>query len=285
MTKKNTKESFESQFKDKIIVITGSTQGSGAETAKLLAMRGAKGITICGRNVKNGKSVKKEIELLGAECIYIKADLEKLKDCRKIISQTLKRFGTINSLINCAAYTGRGTILSTTPKEFERMFNVNTRAPFFLMQEVIKIMIKHKVKGTIAHILSVAAYSGMPFLAAYSPSKAALGIMIKNVANAVSGHQIRVNGINLGWTDTPAEHDVQKKYHNAKKDWLKKAEKKVPFKRLSKPMDVARMLAFLCSDESGLMTGSLIDFDQTVVGWHSYSAYETKILDDSLLGE
>ena len=125
----------------------------------------------------------------------------------------------------------------------------------------------------------------MPFLAAYSPSKAALGIMIKNVANAVSGHHIRVNGINLGWTDTPAEHDVQKKYHNAKKDWLRKAEKKVPFKRLSKPIDVARMLAFLCSDESGLMTGSLIDFDQTVVGWHSYSAYETKILDDSLLGE
>ena len=285
MTKKNTKESFNSQFKDKIIVITGSTQGSGAETAKLLAMRGAKGITICGRNVKNGKLVKKEIKLLGAECIYIKADLEKLKDCKKIISQTLKRFGTINSLINCAAYTGRGTILSTTPKEFERMFNVNTRAPFFLMQEVIKIMIKLKVKGTIAHILSVAAYSGMPFLAAYSPSKAALGIMIKNVANAVSGHQIRVNGINLGWTDTPAEHDVQKKYHNAKKDWLKKAEKKVPFKRLSKPMDVARMLAFLCSDESGLMTGSLIDFDQTVVGWHSYSAYEKKILNDSLLGE
>ena len=83
----------------------------------------------------------------------------------------------------------------------------------------------------------------MPFLAAYSPSKAALGIMIKNVANAVSGHHIRVNGINLGWTDTPAEHDVQKNI-NAKKDWLK-AEKKVPFKRLSKPMDVARMLAFM----------------------------------------
>ena len=63
MTKKITKESFNSQFKDKIVVVTGSTQGSGAETAKLLAMRGAKGITICGRNVKNGKSVKKEIEL------------------------------------------------------------------------------------------------------------------------------------------------------------------------------------------------------------------------------
>ena len=217
MTNKYVKDSS-NQFNNKIVVVTGSTQGSGAETAKLLAHRGAKGIVICGRNEKKGNKVKKEIELIGTKCVYVKADLENLKDCNKIISQTLKKFGTINSLINCAAYTGRGTILSTTPKDFERMFNVNTRAPFFLMQEAIKIMIKNKVKGTIAHILSVAAYSGMPFLAAYSPSKAALGIMIKNVANAVSGHQIRVNGINLGWTDTPAEHDVQKKYHNAKKD-------------------------------------------------------------------
>ena len=286
MTKKKIlKENLSSQFKDKIIIVTGSTQGSGAETARLLASRGAKGITICGRNEKKGKQVKAEIESLGTECIFVKADLENLKDCRKIISQTDKKFKTINSLINSAAYTARGTILSTKPKEYERMFNVNTRAPFFLMQDAIKIMIRDNVKGTIAHVLSVAAYSGMPFLAAYSPSKAALGIMIKNVANAVSGHQIRVNGINLGWTDTPAEDYIQKKFHNAKNNWLKKVEKKVPFKRLNKPIDVARMLAFLCSEESGLMTGSLIDFDQTVVGWHSYSAYDTNILDDSLLGE
>ena len=68
-------------------------------------------------------------------------------------------------------------------------------------------------------------------------------------------------------------------------DWLKKAEAKVPFKRLNKPLDVAKILAFLCSEESGIMTGSIVDFDQTVAGWHSYSAYDTKILDDSLLGE
>jgi enoyl-[acyl-carrier-protein] reductase (NADH) len=68
-------------------------------------------------------------------------------------------------------------------------------------------------------------------------------------------------------------------------DWLEKDENNVPFKRLTKTLDVAKGLAFMCSDESGLMTGSVIDFDQTVHGWHSYSAYETKILDDSLLGE
>ncbi len=273
------------QFKDKIIIVTGSTQGSGAETAKLLAARGAKAITICGRQEEKGQNVKKEIESLGAECIYIKSDLENLDDCKKIVSETDKKFGTVNSFINVAAFTGRGTILSTTPENYEKMFNVNMRAPLFMMQDVIKIMIRDKVKGTIAHILSMATYSGMPFLTAYSASKAALGITIKNVANAISGHQIRVNGVNLGWTDTPAEHDVQKQVHNGKDDWLEKAETKVPFKRLNKPVDVARILAFLCSEESGIMTGSIVDFDQSISGWHSYSVYDHEVLKDTILGE
>ena len=79
------------QFKDKIIIVTGSTQGSGAETAKLLASRGAKGITICGRNEEKGNKVKSEIENLGSKCIYVKADLENLNECRKIVSETDKK--------------------------------------------------------------------------------------------------------------------------------------------------------------------------------------------------
>jgi len=284
MTNKYTANQSE-QFKNKIIVVTGSTQGSGAETAKLLASRGAKGITICGRNEEKGNKVKDEIQNLGSECIYVKADLENLKDCRKIISETDKKFKTIDSFINVAAFTERGTILSTTEENYDKNFKVNVKAPLFMMQDVIKIMIRDKKKGTIAHIISMAAYSGMPFLTAYSASKGALAIMIKNVANSVSGHQIRVNGVNLGWTDTPAETVIQKQFHNADDDWLEKTEAKVPFKRLNKPLDVAKILAFLCSEESGIMTGSIVDFDQTVAGWHSYSAYDTKILDDSILGE
>ena len=284
MTNKYTANQSE-QFKNKIIVVTGSTQGSGAETAKLLANRGAKGITICGRNEEKGNKVKDEIQNLGSECIYVKADLENMEDCRKIISETDKKFKTIDSFINVAAFTERGTILSTTEKNYDKNFNVNVKAPLFMMQDVIKIMIRDKKKGTIAHIISMAAYSGMPFLTAYSASKGALAIMIKNVANSVSGHQIRVNGVNLGWTDTPAETVIQKQFHNADDDWLEKTEDKVPFKRLNKPLDVAKILAFLCSEESGIMTGSIVDFDQTVAGWHSYSAYDTKILDDSILGE
>ena len=229
--------------------------------------------------------IKKEIEELGAKCLYVKADLSKVEDCKKIVALTDTEFGTVHSLVNVAGYTERGTILSATLENYENNFNINARAPFILIQEVVKIMIRDKNNGTIANVLSMAMYSGMPFIVAYSGSKAALAIMTKNIANSLAGHQIRVNALNIGWTDTPAEHDIQKRVHKKGEDWLSKEENKVPYKRLTKPFDVAKGLAFMCSDESGLMTGSVIDFDQTVNGWHSYSAYDTKILNESLLGE
>ena len=273
------------QFKNKVIIITGSTQGSGAETARLFASRGAKAITICGRQEDKAMEVKKVIESYGTECLFVKADLANVEDCKNIVNQTDKKFGTVHSLVNVAGYTERGTILSASLDNFEKNFSINTRAPFLLMQESIKIMIRDKNNGTIASVLSMAMYSGMPFIVAYSGSKAALAVMTKNIANAVAGHKIRVNALNIGWTDTPAEHDIQTRVHKKGQDWLEKDESKVPFKRLTKPIDVAKGLAFMCSSESGLMTGSVIDFDQTVHGWHSYSAYDTNILDDSLLGE
>jgi len=285
MDSNNYTSEINKQFDGKVIIITGSTQGSGAETAKLFAARGAKAITICGRQENKGLQIKKEIEELGAECLYVKADLSKVEDCKKIVALTDTEFGTVHSLVNVAGYTERGTILSATLENYENNFNINARAPFILMQEAVKIMIRDKHDGTIANVLSMAMYSGMPFILAYSGSKAALAIMTKNIANSLAGHQIRVNALNIGWTDTPAEHDIQKRVHKKGEDWLSKEENKVPYKRLTKPLDVAKGLAFMCSDESGLMTGSVIDFDQTVNGWHSYSAYDTKILDESLLGE
>ena len=285
MDSNNYTSEINKQFDGKVIIITGSTQGSGAETAKLFAARGAKAITICGRQENKGLQIKKEIEELGAECLYVKADLSKVEDCKKIVALTDTEFGTVHSLVNVAGYTERGTILSATLENYENNFNINARAPFILMQEAVKIMIRDKHNGTIANVLSMAMYSGMPFILAYSGSKAALAIMTKNIANSLAGHQIRVNALNIGWTDTPAEHDIQKRVHKKGEDWLSKEENKVPYKRLTKPIDVAKGLAFMCSDESGLMTGSVIDFDQTVNGWHSYSAYDTNILDDSLLGE
>ena len=278
-------QDLSTQYKNKVVIVTGSTQGSGAEVAKLFAHRGAEAITICGRNEQQGLEIKSEIESIGSKCIFVKADLNEAEECQNIVKKTDTAFGKINSLINVAGFTERGTILSTTLDNYNRNFNINTRAPFLLMQDSIKIMIREKIQGTILNVLSMAMYSGMPFLTAYSGSKAALAIITKNVANGVSGHKIRVNALNIGWTDTPGEDNIQRKFHEGGDDWLKKAEAKVPFKRLTKPIDVARAAAYFCSEESGLVTGSIIDYDQTVNGWHSYSAYDTSILDDSLLGE
>ena len=278
-------QDLSTQYKNKVVIVTGSTQGSGAEVAKLFAHRGAEAITICGRNEQQGLEIKSEIESIGSKCIFVKADLNEAEECQNIVKKTDTAFGKINSLINVAGFTERGTILSTTLDNYNRNFNINTRAPFLLRQESIKIMIREKIQGTILNVLSMAMYSGMPFLTAYSGSKAALAIITKNVANGVAGHKIRVNALNIGWTDTPGEDTIQRKFHEGGDDWLKKAEAKVPFKRLTKPIDVARAAAYFCSEESGLVTGSIIDYDQTVNGWHSYSAYDTSILDESLLGE
>ena len=278
-------QDLSTQYKNKVVIVTGSTQGSGAEVAKLFAHRGAEAITICGRNEQQGLEIKSEIESIGSKCIFVKADLNEAEECQNIVKKTDSAFGKINSLINVAGFTERGTILSTTLDNYNRNFNINTRAPFLLMQDSIKIMIREKIQGTILNVLSMAMYSGMPFLTAYSGSKAALAIITKNVANGVAGHKIRVNALNIGWTDTPGEDTIQRKFHEGGDDWLKKAEAKVPFKRLTKPIDVARAAAYFCSEESGLVTGSVIDYDQTVNGWHSYSAYDTSILDESLLGE
>ena len=80
---------LKNQFKDKVIVVTGSTQGIGAETAKLFAHRGAKAITICGRKEKQGETIRKEIENIGSKCIYVKADLDKENDCRNCFKKII----------------------------------------------------------------------------------------------------------------------------------------------------------------------------------------------------
>jgi NAD(P)-dependent dehydrogenase (short-subunit alcohol dehydrogenase family) len=78
--------------------------------------------------------------------------------------------------------------------------------------------------------------------------------------------RIRVNGLNIGWMDTPGEHSIQKREHGAEEGWLVDAERTQPFGRLLKPAEVARAIGFMLSDESGMMTGSLVDFDQSVLG-------------------
>jgi len=254
------------QFAGKVAVVTGGTQGLGETIARLLADRGAAGIVICGRNAKKGKVVAADLAKGGAKVKFVQADLGKVEDCRKVIAEADKAFKRVDVLVNVAANTHRGTILDTSPELFDDMFAVNARAPFFLIQEAAKVMRREKIEGSVVNIQSMSAHGGQPFIAAYCMSKAALSTLTKNAAFALMPDRIRINGLNIGWMDTPGEHDIQMRYHTDDKDWLKKAEAAQPFGRLLKPTEVARAVAYLASDESGLMTGSIIDFDQQVLG-------------------
>lgn len=254
------------QFEDKIAIITGSTQGLGEATARLFAERGAAGIVITGRNQARGEAVADDLNRDACRAIFIRADMTSVDDCRALIAAADKAFGTIHVLINSAGATTRGSILNTTPDVYDQIMAVNVRAPFFLMQEAAKIMVRDAVAGSMINIGSVSAYGGMPFLSPYSISKGALAVLTKNAAYALMRHRIRVNALNIGWMDTPGEDMVQRTVHGSAEDWLTAVEAKQPFGRLLKAEEVARAIAFLASDESGMMTGSAVEFDQSVQG-------------------
>lgn len=254
------------QFAGRYAVITGGTQGLGEATARLFARRGAAGLVICGRTAERGRAVAAELSAAGCETRFVRADLANLDDCGKVIAEADAAFGNLHGLINCAAMTDRGTIWDTTPELWNRIFDVNVRAPFFLMQEAAKIMKREGTPGAMVNVISMSSHGGQPFITAYCASKGALATLTRNVAFALLRHRIRVNGLNIGWMDTPGEDRIQKTYHGADDSWLAPAEKSQPFGRLIKPDEVARAIAFLASDESGLMTGSLVDFDQSVLG-------------------
>jgi NAD(P)-dependent dehydrogenase (short-subunit alcohol dehydrogenase family) len=253
-------------FAGKVAVVTGGTQGLGEAIARLLAERGAAGIVVTGRDRERGEAVAAALGERGAKGLFVPAELGDLGQVRGVVARCDEAFGRVDVLVNAAAITDRGDILSTTPELFERMFAVNVRAPFFLMQDAVRVMLRERTEGAIVNILSMSQHGGQSFLTPYSASKTALGALTKNVAFSLLPHRIRVNGLNIGWMDTPGEHAIQKRAHDAPPDWLREAEARRPFGRLLKPQEVARAVAFLASAESGLMTGSLVDFDQSVDG-------------------
>jgi NAD(P)-dependent dehydrogenase (short-subunit alcohol dehydrogenase family) len=254
------------QFEGKIAIVTGSTQGLGEATARLLAERGAAGIVITGRDQTRGEAVAASLNGASCRTVFIPADMASVDDCRALIAATDETFGTVHVLVNSAGATTRGSILNTTPDVFDQVMAVNVRAPFFLVQETAKIMIREGVAGSMVNIGSVSAYGGMPFLSPYSISKGALAVMTKNAAYSLMRHRIRVNALNIGWMDTPGEDTIQRTVHGSDDGWLAAVEAKQPFGRLLKAGEVAKAIAFLASDESGMMTGAAVEFDQSVQG-------------------
>ncbi|MDB4829831.1 SDR family oxidoreductase [Paracoccaceae bacterium] len=255
------------RIENKVAIVTGGTQGLGAAIAWQFAQASAKAILICGRHAENGRHMATKItQSTNVPVVFVQADLESVADCRNVVYQADTRFGQIDILVNAAGLTDRGNLLDTSEDLFNRMFAVNTRAPFFLMQESAKVMIRENIKGSIVNIGSASAKAGQPFIAPYCASKGALATLTRNSGYALMRNNIRVNQLNIGWMASDGEDRIQREFHGAEDNWLDAAAAEMPFGRLLDPKEVAKAVTFLASDDSGMMTGSVIHFDQSVWG-------------------
>ena len=248
------------------VLITGGTQGLGFEIANKLIENGCKEIIIAGRNERKGTLAEQKLLKKNVKVKYIKTDLENVKECHNLIKESIKYFPNLNSLVNSAAVTTRGSIENTSIQLWEQHMNINLRAPFILMQGLIKKLKKNKKPGSIVNIASTSSYVGQSFLTAYSTSKGGLLTLSKNSALALRKDKIRVNVVAPGWMNTPGEDEIQKKFHGASDDWVRKAEKKLQMGELVDPKKLAPLVTYLLSFSSGIITGAIINYDQQIIG-------------------
>ena len=182
---------------------------------------GAAGVVTCGRNAAKGEAVAAAIARdTGAEVHFVAADLASVADCRAVVAAADAAFGRLDALVNAAGVTDRGTLLDTSEDLFDRIMAVNLRAPFFLMQEAARIMIREGAEGAIVNIGSTSARAGQPFIAAYCASKGGLATLTRNAAFALLRNRIRVNQLDIGWMASDGEDRIQREFHGADDDWL-----------------------------------------------------------------
>jgi NAD(P)-dependent dehydrogenase (short-subunit alcohol dehydrogenase family) len=250
---------------DKVVLVSGGSQGVGAAVARAAAREGAV-VAITGRRPEPGEALARQLTDHGAKVIYVRTDVADVAQARESVAAVIGAFGRVDCLVNCAGLTARGTLLDTTPDLFDQHIAVNLRGPFFLMQSVVADMLSRHASGTIVNIGSTSAHCGQSFLAAYSAAKAGLAALTRNAAHAHRFDRIRINALNIGWTETEGEDATQRAYHAAGDNWQQQAAKTLPMGRLGQVDEIADMVAFLLSDRSGVVTGSVIDWDQIVIG-------------------
>lgn len=246
------------RLKDKIIIVTGSTTGIGKAIALRCVAEGAC-VVVHGLEYDLGEAVVKEIG--SDKAVLHIEDIAAEGAAQRLVDLALKTYGRLDAIVNNAAMVASSDIHTTNLNFFRQVLEVNTIAPFAL----IKLALPHltNTHGCVLNIGSVNAYSGEPNLLPYSISKGALMTMTRNLGDTLHrDFGVRVNQINPGWVLT--EREIQRKReHGLPDDWYKQIPSVfAPAGRILLPEEIAAAAVYWLSNESGPISGQVMDLEQ-----------------------
>jgi NAD(P)-dependent dehydrogenase (short-subunit alcohol dehydrogenase family) len=245
------------RLKDRTALITGGSDGMGFATAELFLNEGAN-VAITGRSRERGEKAMARLKELGP-VIFVQGDVSRPSDARRMVERTFRRFGRIDIVFNNAGVYLEKLAEDTTEKEWDRVVDINLKGTFLVSKYAIPIM-RRQGSGVIINNSSDAGLIGNRTCPAYCASKGGVTIMTKAMALDHAKDGIRVNCVNPGVIDTPMlEREVLAS--DDRKAYLKAAVDMHPIRRLGLPVEVARAVLFLASDEARFVTGAALSID------------------------
>jgi NAD(P)-dependent dehydrogenase (short-subunit alcohol dehydrogenase family) len=245
------------RLNNKVIIVTGSTTGIGKAIALKSIEEGAK-VVLHGLEKDWGEEV---LRSAGNYAVLHIQDITEPGAPQQLVDLAVSTFGKLDAVVNNAAWVTSSNIETTEPDYLKRVLEINTVAPFNLIRAALSEL--SKTRGAVVNIGSVNAYCGEPNLLAYSMSKGALMTMTRNLGDALfREHGVRVNQINPGWVLTETE-TIRKKEHGLAENWYTALPKVyAPAGRILWPAEIAAAAIYFLSDESGPVSGQVLDVEQ-----------------------
>ncbi|MDE1191449.1 MAG: glucose 1-dehydrogenase [Arachidicoccus sp.] len=251
-----------STLKNKVAIVTGSSQGIGASIAKHFAAAGAKVVVNYASSKANADNVVKSITDNGGTAIAVQADVSKEADVTRLFEETKKAFGTLDILVNNAVAQGYAPIEQISIAAFHQSFNVNVLGPILTIQAALKLF--GDKGGNIINISSGASKYPLPNASLYSATKAALDAFTIALSKELGVKNVRINSILPGATDTEGAASAGV---TPGSDYEKMFVEKTPLGRRGRPEDIAKAVVFIASDDAAWITGEQISVSGGMYGF------------------
>jgi glucose 1-dehydrogenase len=241
----------------KVALVTGSSQGIGQAIAAYLAKEGAD-IVIDYRSHPDGaKETLAKVEAAGRKGHIVQADLSRVNEVRKLVSEGIEHFGKLDILVNNAGIDGKNAdFWNITEADYDAVLDINLKGTFFTTQAFVQHLIETKRTGKIINISSTHEEMAFPHFTSYCASKGGVKMMMRNLAVELGPMGITINNIAPGAIETP----INTKLLNDPEK-LNSLKENIPLRRLGKPEDIAPMVAFLASAAADYVTGSTFFVD------------------------